>query len=98
MATNNEELACTYAALLLHDGGVAVTADLITKIATSANVKVSSFWPSFYEQVLKTNSLDAIIANVGTGGGMFSYFIFCVLICFSRFWCCSRWWCFFRRR
>lgn len=68
--SNNEELACTYAALLLHDSGVAATADLITKIAEAANVKVSSFWPSFFENVLKTNDLDSIILNVGSAASM----------------------------
>eukprot|EP01127_Copromyxa_protea_P006058 TRINITY_DN1586_c0_g1_i1.p1 TRINITY_DN1586_c0_g1~~TRINITY_DN1586_c0_g1_i1.p1 ORF type:complete len:107 (-),score=45.07 TRINITY_DN1586_c0_g1_i1:44-364(-) len=65
--SNNEELATTYAALLLHDAGVEVTAELLTAITASANVKVSNFWPAFYEKALKTNNLDTIISNVGTG-------------------------------
>jgi len=62
---SNDELACTYAALILHDGGVAVTAAALTKVCKEAGVAVTPFWPNFFEKVLKTQNLDNLILNAG---------------------------------
>jgi hypothetical protein len=39
------EQACTYAACILHDDGVEITADNIKAILAAANVTVDSYWP-----------------------------------------------------
>jgi large subunit ribosomal protein LP1 len=64
---SNDELASTYASLALHDAGLAVTADKINAMAKKAGVDVAAFWPNFFERVLKTQSLDDIILNAGSG-------------------------------
>ncbi|CAN4089468.1 unnamed protein product [Withania somnifera] len=50
------ELGCTYAALLLFDDGIPITAEKIAKVVKAANVSVESYWPN-------------LILTVGTGGG-----------------------------
>ena len=64
-----EELACTYAALILHDEGLAVTADKINTIIKAAGVAVQPFWPSLFEKTLSGKNLDDLLLNVGGGGG-----------------------------
>jgi large subunit ribosomal protein LP1 len=67
------EQACTYAACILHDDGVEVTADNIKAILTAANVTVEGYWPMLFAKLLEKKSLDDFISNVGAapaaGGG-----------------------------
>lgn len=59
------EQACTYAACILHDDGVEVTADNIKAILSAANVTVESYWPMLFAKLLEKKSLDDFISNVG---------------------------------
>ena len=64
------ELACVYAALLLHDDGVEVTADRINKVLqASGNTDVPAYYPEFFAKYLSTVDLKAFLNNVGVGGG-----------------------------
>jgi hypothetical protein len=66
MAT--DELACTYASLILHDAGASVTSAALTKLIEAANVKVTPFWPAFFESNLKNQNLDTLILSAGSAG------------------------------
>jgi len=70
MTSENDiaELACTYAALILHDDNVAITADKINSLLNAANVKVPPFWPGLFARVLANKNLDDLILNAGGGG------------------------------
>lgn len=63
-----EELACTYAALILHDENIAITGDKINALVKAAGITVAPYWPSLFERVLKANNIEALINNVGAGG------------------------------
>jgi hypothetical protein len=65
MATS--ELACTYAALILHDDGLEITADNITTILKAANVTVEAYWPSLFAKLFAKKNMDDLITNVGAG-------------------------------
>jgi len=72
MATaSNEvcELACTYAALILHDDKVPITAEKINTILKAAGLNIPPFWASLYGKVLASRNLDDLILNAGGGGG-----------------------------
>mmetsp|Transcript_518 Transcript_518/g.1582 ORF Transcript_518/g.1582 Transcript_518/m.1582 type:complete len:226 (+) Transcript_518:67-744(+) len=64
---SNSELACTYAALILADDGVAVTADKIETITKAAGVNVEAYWPALFAKLLETKSVEELISNVGAG-------------------------------
>eukprot|EP00735_Rhodelphis_limneticus_P008914 TRINITY_DN2384_c0_g1::TRINITY_DN2384_c0_g1_i2::g.20685::m.20685 TRINITY_DN2384_c0_g1::TRINITY_DN2384_c0_g1_i2::g.20685 ORF type:complete len:130 (+),score=65.01,sp/O01359/RLA1_OSCTI/52.68/2e-21,Ribosomal_60s/PF00428.14/1.7e-22 TRINITY_DN2384_c0_g1_i2:53-391(+) len=64
MATN-QELACVYAALAIHDDGVEVTADNIRAILAAANIEVEAFWPGLFAGLLKKRSMNDLIFSVG---------------------------------
>jgi large subunit ribosomal protein LP1 len=59
------ELACVYSALILHDDGLAVTADKIQKLITAANVDVEPFWPGLFAKALENQDLGALISGAG---------------------------------
>ncbi|XVF51086.1 hypothetical protein PTKIN_Ptkin04bG0156100 [Pterospermum kingtungense] len=63
------ELACTYAALILHDDGISVTAEKIATLVKSANLCVESYWPSLFAKLCEKRNIDDLITNVGSGGG-----------------------------
>ncbi|XP_010525574.1 PREDICTED: 60S acidic ribosomal protein P1 [Tarenaya hassleriana] len=67
MATG--ELACTYAALILHDEGIHVTAEKISALVKAANLTVESYWPSLFAKLCEKKNIDDLIMNVGSGGG-----------------------------
>ncbi|KAG6433044.1 hypothetical protein SASPL_104649 [Salvia splendens] len=61
-------VACTYAALVLHDDGIAITADKIATLLKSANLTVESYWPSLFAKLCEKRNLDDLVMNVGSGG------------------------------
>ncbi|XP_022773748.1 60S acidic ribosomal protein P1-like [Durio zibethinus] len=63
------ELACTYAALILHDDGISITAEKIATLVKAANVGVESYWPSLFAKLLQKINVDDLITKVGSGGG-----------------------------
>jgi ribosomal protein L12E/L44/L45/RPP1/RPP2 len=67
MATS--ELACTYAALILHDDGLEITAENLNTILKAANVSVEPYWPSLYAKLFAKKSVGDLITNVGAAGG-----------------------------
>merc|ERR1712039_894901 len=61
------ELACTYAALILHDDGIAITADKIATIAKAAGVEIEPYWPTLFAKLLERKNIEDLITNVGGG-------------------------------
>ena len=64
---SNQELACTYAALILHDDGIAITADKIATIAKAAGVELEPYWPALFAKLLERKPIEELIPNVGGG-------------------------------
>ncbi|KAK4436183.1 60S acidic ribosomal protein P1 [Sesamum alatum] len=63
------ELACTYAALILFDDGIPITAEKIATVVKAANVTVESYWPSLFAKLCEKRNIEDLILNVGAGGG-----------------------------
>ncbi len=63
------ELACSYAALILHDAGMKIDEASIKKVVEAANVKTEPYWPMLYASILKDkDSIEEIIMKPGGGG------------------------------
>ncbi|EJU01585.1 ribosomal protein 60S [Dacryopinax primogenitus] len=63
------ELATTYAALILADDGVEITADKINAITTAAKVDVEPIWATLLAKALAGREVKEMLMNVGAGGG-----------------------------
>merc|ERR1711860_200181 len=66
---SNSELACVYAALILADDDVAITAEKIQTILKAAKVDVEPFWPGLFAKCLESCNIKDLISNVGSGVG-----------------------------
>jgi len=67
MSSETAELACTYAALILADDKVPVTADKISALLKAANVSVPAFWPGLFARVLEKRDVEELILSSGSG-------------------------------
>ncbi|ORZ36202.1 60s acidic ribosomal protein-domain-containing protein [Catenaria anguillulae PL171] len=61
------ERAITYAALILADEGIEITADKLATITKAAGVEVDSIWFSLFAKALSTVSITDLLNNVGSG-------------------------------
>ncbi|KDQ51722.1 hypothetical protein JAAARDRAFT_62405 [Jaapia argillacea MUCL 33604] len=67
MATS--ELAATYAALILADDGIEITADKIVALTDAAGVDVEPIWATLLAKALEGKNVKDLLSNVGAGGG-----------------------------
>merc|ERR1712071_352710 len=63
------EQACTYAALVLQDEGMEISADNIVKVIKAAGVNVEPFWPALFAGALEGCNVAELITNIGSGVG-----------------------------
>lgn len=63
------ETATVYAALILHDDGISITAEKLVTLLEAANVKVESYWPSLIAKLCEKRNVADLISNIGAGGG-----------------------------
>merc|ERR1711963_394788 len=66
---SNDELACVYAALILADDQVAVTADKLSTILKAAGVSVEPYWPSLFAKALDGVNIKDLVTNIGSSAG-----------------------------
>ena len=66
---SSSEVACTLAALILHDDSIPITSEKIATLLKAANIKVESYWPALFAKLLEKRSVDDLILSVGSGGG-----------------------------
>ena len=62
--TEKDELCCTYAALLLHDGGLEITGEKISKVIKASNNAVEGYWPGLFAKALDGQNVAALLTNV----------------------------------
>ncbi|EKD13807.1 putative 60S acidic ribosomal protein P1 [Drepanopeziza brunnea f. sp. 'multigermtubi' MB_m1] len=67
---SNAELATSYAALILADDGVDITADKLMTLIKAANIDdVEPIWTSLFAKALEGKDVKDLLLNVGSGGG-----------------------------
>ncbi|KAH7125378.1 60S acidic ribosomal protein P1 [Dendryphion nanum] len=68
MSTN--ELATSYAALILADDGVDITADKLQSLIKAAKIEdVEPIWTTLFAKALEGKDVKDLLLNVGSGGG-----------------------------
>ncbi|UNI20955.1 60S acidic ribosomal protein P1 [Purpureocillium takamizusanense] len=64
------ELASSYAALILADDGVEITADKLQTLIKAAGVEeFEPIWASIFAKALEGKDVKDLLVNVGSGGG-----------------------------
>ncbi|KAK4610502.1 60S acidic ribosomal protein P1 [Fulvia fulva] len=64
------ELASSYAALILADDGVEITADKLQSLITAAKVPdIEPIWTTLFAKALEGKDVKELLLNVGSGGG-----------------------------
>ncbi|KAI0005631.1 ribosomal protein 60S [Xylariaceae sp. FL0662B] len=64
------ELASSYAALILADDGVEVTADKLQTLLKAAKVAdVEPIWTQLFAKALEGKDVKELLSNIGSGGG-----------------------------
>ncbi|KAI0081034.1 ribosomal protein 60S [Panus rudis PR-1116 ss-1] len=62
------ELAASYAALILADDGIEITADKIVALTNAADVELEPIWASLLAKALEGKDVKELLSNVGAGG------------------------------
>merc|ERR1712012_391504 len=65
--SGNSELACVYAALILADDDVAITAEKINTILKAAKDDVEPFGPGLFAKCCESVDVKELCSNVGSG-------------------------------
>eukprot|EP00011_Vannellida_sp_DIVA3-517-6-12_P002180 CAMPEP_0114604068 /NCGR_PEP_ID=MMETSP0168-20121206/356_1 /TAXON_ID=95228 ORGANISM="Vannella sp., Strain DIVA3 517/6/12" /NCGR_SAMPLE_ID=MMETSP0168 /ASSEMBLY_ACC=CAM_ASM_000044 /LENGTH=116 /DNA_ID=CAMNT_0001814891 /DNA_START=31 /DNA_END=381 /DNA_ORIENTATION=+ len=68
-AAQIEELAVTYATLILHDDNIAISAEKIEKVLGAAKVTVAPYWGGLFEKVLGGRTSKEVDDLILGGGG-----------------------------
>ena len=66
-ANNKDQLACTLAALILHDEGSDVTGDSINKVLKAAKITVAPYWPTLLGKALEGKNVGDFLKVSGGG-------------------------------
>ena len=61
-----DELVCTYAALLLHDGELEITEEKLNKVISASGNSVEGYWPGLFAKALKGRDINDLISNAAS--------------------------------
>merc|ERR1711865_276468 len=65
---DHDELACTYAALMLHDDGLEITAEKLSKVIKASGNDVEPYWPMLFAKALKGQDVGELLTNLASAG------------------------------
>ena len=82
--SDHDELACTYAALMLHDDGLEITvsnpnfcfitwsftlqAEKLSKVIKASGNEVEPYWPMLFAKALKGQNVGELLTNLASAG------------------------------
>ena len=64
----HDELCCSYAALMLHDDGLEITAEKLSAVIKASGNEVEPYWPMLFAKALKGQDVKALLSNIGSAG------------------------------
>ena len=63
----HDELCCTYAALLLHDENLEISADKLNQVIKASGNAVESYWPGLFAKALAGQDVAKLLTQVSAG-------------------------------
>merc|ERR1712151_788262 len=64
----HDELCCSYAALMLHDDGVEIAAEKLSKVIRDSGNTVEPYWPMLFAKALKSADIGDMLTQVASAG------------------------------
>ena len=64
----HDELCCSYAALLLHDDGLDITSEKLSKVIKASGNEVEPYWPGLFAKALEGQNIGDLLTNIGNAG------------------------------
>uniref|UniRef100_A0A1D1ZDS2 60S acidic ribosomal protein P1 n=1 Tax=Anthurium amnicola TaxID=1678845 RepID=A0A1D1ZDS2_9ARAE len=64
----SSEQAIVYAALILADDGVDITADKLQALTKAAGIDVEPVWASLFSKALEGKNINELLMNIGSPG------------------------------
>merc|ERR1711965_581497 len=64
----HDELCCSYAALMLHDDGLEITAEKLSKVIKASGNEVEPYWPMLFAKALKGQDVGELLSNLAQAG------------------------------
>lgn len=61
-----DELVCTYAALMLHDGQLEISEDKLKKVISASGNSVDGYWPGLFAKALAGKNIGDMLMNAGS--------------------------------
>ncbi|KAF3931764.1 hypothetical protein ABW19_dt0202096 [Dactylella cylindrospora] len=65
----NVELAVSYAALILADEGLEITAEKLQTTLAAAKIEIEPIWTVIFAKALEGKDVKDLMLNIGSGGG-----------------------------
>ena len=65
---DHDELCCSYAALMLHDDGLEITAEKLSAVIKASGNEVEPYWPMLFAKALKGADVGELLSNIGSAG------------------------------
>merc|ERR1711898_58156 len=65
---DKDELCCSYAALMLHDDGLEITAEKLNKVIKASGNTVEPYWPMLFAKALKSANVGDLLTQVASAG------------------------------
>ena len=62
----HDELVCSYAALMLHDDGLEITAEKLSAVIKASGNTVEAYWPGLFAKALKSADIGDLLSNIAT--------------------------------
>ena len=63
-ADEHDELCCSYAALMLHDDGLEISAAKLAKVIKASGNVVEPYWPLLFSKALQGAEVDKLLSEV----------------------------------
>ncbi|KAK6351045.1 60S acidic ribosomal protein P1 [Orbilia javanica] len=64
----SQEIAISYAALILADEGIEITPDKLQKLLDAAKVEVEPIWTVLFAKALQGKDMNDLLLNISAGG------------------------------
>merc|ERR1719310_1779482 len=61
-----DELVCTYAALMLHDGELEISEEKLKKVIAASGNSVEGYWPGLFAKALAGKNIGDLLSNAGS--------------------------------